>query len=185
MLRLCLLFLANGLCIISGYKLNITNSKYTKLMSYMYEMGVAGTKSASCDLAPKLVGTGEVAMTMTAAWAHTNELNDARLKGNIEWCILPKLDKNSNYNYNVTLQPTFGLVRGAQNPEGAAYLIELRKWVYLNYSWVESMPFTGTAYTDKYGTKTAEDGAVLMTPEETEYTKKLLSQGYNVIPSNI
>ena len=169
----------------TGYKLNISNSKYARLMSYMEEMGVNGTQSAGFD-APQKVATGEVAMAMTATWAHTNELNDARLKGELEWCILPKLDKNSEYYYNVTLQPTFGLVKGAKNPEGAAYLIELRKWAYLNYPWVQSMPFSGTAYTQKYGEKKAGDeGVVLMTDAETAYTKELLSQGYDVIAANI
>ena len=170
-----------------GYKLNITNSKYKTLMNVMYQMGVNGTRSAGFAR-PGDVGKGNVVMSMTAGWGMTNEMNDAREKGQLEWCILPKLDNNSEYYYNLTLQQTFGFIKGAQNPEGAAYLIELRKWAFLNYPWLETLPFTDTAYTRTYGEKTEVGGSGnqgSLTKEEIAYSQELLSKDYAVVANNL
>lgn len=165
----------------NGYKLNITNSKYSKLMGYLYEMGRAGTKSAGFSNATQFLA-GKVAMLETPTWAHTQELDAMRKKGELEWIILPRLDSSSKHYYNVTWQPTFGIVTGAPNPDGAAYVIELRRWAFLNYPWVESIPFSGTAYTKKFGEK--KTGVNLETEAEASYTKKMLSKGYDVMIPN-
>ncbi|MBQ9859199.1 MAG: hypothetical protein IJO76_00785 [Clostridia bacterium] len=170
-----------------GYKLNITNSKYKTLMNIMYQMGVNGTRSAGFTT-PGDVGKGNVVMSMTAGWGMTNEMNDARLKGQLEWCVLPKLDNNSEHYYNLTLQQTFGLIKGAQNPEGGAYMIELRKWAFLNYPWLETLPFTDTAYTRKYGEKLASIGSGdkgTLTKEQIAYSTELLSKDYDVVANNL
>ncbi|MBQ9860067.1 MAG: extracellular solute-binding protein [Clostridia bacterium] len=168
-----------------SYKLNIANSKYKTLMNTMYQMGVNGTQSAGFDYHSN-VGKGSAVMSMTAGWAMTNEMNAAREKGKLEWCILPKLDNKSDHYYNLTLQQTFGLIKGAKNPEGAAYLVELRKWAFLNYPWLETLPFTDTAYTRKYGEKAAglTDEGVL-TSAELKYTQDLLNQDYAVVAANL
>ncbi|MBQ8683071.1 MAG: extracellular solute-binding protein [Clostridia bacterium] len=166
-----------------GYKLNISNTKYKTLMNIMYNMGVKGTRSAGFD-APTGVAKGTVAMAQTAGWAMTNEMNAARERGELEWVILPKLDDTSKHYYNVNLQQTFGLVKGAKNPEGAAYLIELRKWAFLNYPLNEYLPFTDTAYTREFGEKMDVNGGTL-TAAEIQYTQEMLSQGYDVVANNL
>ena len=171
----------------NGYKLNITNSKYKTLMNIMEKMGVNGTRSAGFTT-PGDVGKGNVVMSMTAGWGMTNEMNDARVKGRLEWCVLPRLDDNSKHYYNLTLQQTFGLITGAKNPEGAAYLIELRKWAFLNYPWLETLPFTGTQYTKKYGEKMEVSGSGdqgKLTAKEIEYSTKLINQDYEVVAANL
>ena len=171
----------------NGYKLNITNSKYKTLMNTMFLMGVNGTKSAGF-VRPADVANGTVVMAMTAGWAMTNECNDAREKGNLEWCILPKLDDKSEHYYNVTVQQTFGLLKGAKNPDGAAYVVELRKWAFLNYPWNEALPFTDTAYTREFGEKQQVSGSGdqgTLTAAEIKYTQELLSKGYDVVANNL
>ncbi|MBQ8683539.1 MAG: hypothetical protein IJ518_03365 [Clostridia bacterium] len=171
----------------NGYKLNIANTKYKTLMNIMYDMGVKGTKSAGFAK-PADVAKGTVVMSMTAGWAMTNEMNAARENGNLEWCILPKLDDKSEHYYNVTLQQTFGLLKGAKNPEGAAYLVELRKWAFLNYPWNEALPFKDTAYTREFGEKVQVSGSGdqgKLTEAEIKYTQELLSQGYDVVADNL
>ena len=172
----------------NGYKLNITNSKYKTLMNTMYLMGVNGTKSAGFEPAPKEVATGKIVLAQTAGWAMTNECNNARIKGELEWVILPKLDDKSQHYYNLTLQQTFGLLKGAKNPEGAAYLIELRKWAFLNYPWNEALPFKDTKYTRTYGEKSSSIGSGdkgELTAAEIKYTQDMLSQGYDVVANNL
>ncbi|MBQ8684539.1 MAG: extracellular solute-binding protein [Clostridia bacterium] len=168
-----------------GYKLNIANSKYKTLMNTLYDMGVAGTQSAGFSY-PSDVGKGTAVMSMTAGWAMTHEMDAARRSGRVEWCILPKLDDKSEHTYNLTLQLTFGILDGAKNPEGAAYVIELRKWAFLNYPWLEALPFSDTAYTRKYGEKkVGTDSEGVLTAAEQAYTQELLSKDYTVIAANL
>ena len=61
-------------------------------------------------------------------------------------------------------------------------MIELRRGAFLNYPWVESIPFSGTAYTKKFGEK--KTGVNLETEAEASYTKKMLSKGYDVMIPN-
>lgn len=163
----------------NNYKLNIKNSRIAKVMNTFHSMGVNGTGSASY-VNPTQLNTGECAMAMTAAWAMGSELNELRQKGQLEWCIYPKFDKNSSYYYAVDAYPTWAIPIGAKNPEGAAQYIELAKWAYLGFPWQENMPFSNTAYTKMYTDKSGSN----LSADEVDYMNKLLSQDYPLAVQN-
>ena len=163
----------------SNYKLNLKNSRIAKVMNAFYDMGVNGNGSCAI-VAPIKVLTNEAAMVMTASWAATNEFEKLHSKGQLEWCIYPKLDKNSTYYYSVAAYPRWGMVKSAKNPEGAAAYIEVNKWTYLGQPWINDLPYPSTAYTKEYKVKSSSK----FTDSEVKYTRELLSKNYPLVITN-
>lgn len=163
----------------SNYKLNLKNSRIAKVMNSLYNMGINGNNSAAV-LDPRKLLTNEAGLVMTAPWAGTNELSELHDKKQLEWCIYPKLDSDSDYYYSIAAYPRWGLVDGAKNPEGAAAYIEINKWTYLGQPWIDDLPWPETAYTKKYN-KTSSSK---FTKDEISYTSSLLSKDYPMVITN-
>lgn len=163
----------------SNYKLNLRNTRVAKVMNAFSEMGINGTGSAAI-IDPRKILTNEAAMVMTASWAATNELSKLHEKGQLEWCIYPKLDNDSSHYYAIAAYPRWGLVKGAKNPEGAAAYVEINKWTYLGQPWINDLPYPETAYTKEFKKSTSSK----FTKDEISYTKKLLSQDYPLVITN-
>ena len=160
-------------------RLTIGNQTYKYMLSIMYQMGTNGTGSAVLA-DPAAVGTGGAVMAMAGGEKLPQELADARRNGRLEWCILPKIYPHSEHCYNLKVHLTYGMVKGSKNPQGAAYVIELRKWAHLNYPLTDSLPFTDTSYTRRYGGTDS-----LLTEAQQQYTRELLSQDYAAVAVNL
>ena len=165
-------------------KHNLAHPNITKLMNWIYANGKAGTNAlVNIQDRTKAFANGEVAMMSYEYYTITDDRLKAMRK-DIEWVMLPRMDKNSDYYTSVWILPNPCIPVGAKNVEGAALYIEFNKWK--NLGWRQSLFLEGrtNAARKKYKIKDNSLAHYLST-EEREWTEEMLDAHEYKIITNI
>ncbi len=161
---------------VNGYKFNIKNAKYTKLMNMLYDMGIAGTNSMNSVAITKM-NEGQVAMAIGKEWALGYELEPLASSNELGVVLMPKMDEESEYYYPISIVPTYGITVGSKNPKAAALYIEIAKWTYLGTPMLSYLDYAPTQFNAKYPTK----ADFKVSDDMVEWIKELTSKDYPYI----
>lgn len=156
-------------------KFNLKDPKITNLMNFLHTMGKSGTKSLiNANDAISSFANSEVAMIITKEYA-LNEERWSKVRKNIEFVPMPKMDANSSYYMEYALNPAPAIVSGAKNPEGAALYIEFNHWIYLGGKVSAFLKADANAATKKYKI-TPKDSTEHLSKEEIEWVKTIYNK---------
>ena len=144
----CDLLVSTGLNLVDsdgkgGYINNLKNAKVAKIMNLLYDLGAAGTNSYYIDDLRSGFASGKIAMVTTETYSITQSFNKLRLKGDLGWVPMPKIDDKGEYYWQTSFDPGYGIAVGAKNTQEAALFIEYLKWFFLEDGNLGSfLPFT-------------------------------------------
>ncbi len=159
----------------NGYKFNIKDAKVTNLMNFVYSMGKSGSKSLiAANDAISAFANSEVAMIVTKEYA-LGEQRWSKIRKNIEFVPMPKMDANSSYYMEYALNPAPAIAAGAKNPEGAALYIEYNHWIQLGTKSTGFLKASENAATKKYKI-TPKDSTDDLSKDEQEWVKTIMSK---------
>lgn len=159
----------------TGYKFNMKDPKVTSLMNFVYSMGKSGSKSLiSANDAISSFANSEVAMIVTKEYAFNDSRWD-KIRKNIEFVPMPKMDANSSYYMEYALNPAPAIAQGAKNPEGAALYIDFNHWLQLGGKVSNFLKADENAATKKYKI-TPYDSTDSLSKEEIEWVKTIYSK---------
>jgi len=167
----------------SGYKFNLRNSKYSTMMNMFYDLGEKGEKAIG-SVPPSDIQNGKLAMLISKSWIAFNEANQLRLNGNLDWLPIPKMDDATPYYNYVDVYPSYGIVKGAKNPQAAAEFVELVKWGSLGSSICSYIPRQKNAYDVMYPPENkTPDPKTTLSAADLEMTKVMINKNYPVVTS--
>lgn len=165
--------------IINGesYKNNFKDPKIAKVMNSFYKISKAASGSMSTSDACPLFENEKVAMLMSAATLTLEKrFEHLRQKDALGFAPLPKLDNDSNYNCITSVDPGYGLIKGAKNKEVAALWLNYLKWFKIGDNFCVEIP---TAKEDspakqRYNIKD-KAGSAKLSEEDIEFINKYLA----------
>ena len=160
----------------NGYKFNLRDPKIAKMMNLLYELGEGGSGALADGNGMNYFKQGKLAMMATNVWAANVDFNTLRLAGNLDWVVMPKMDKSSSYYHESSFDPGWGIVTGAKNPQAAALFLEYLKWITLGSPVSSYLPVPKNAAQIKYKSTqaAAPDPNTQFTQAEVEWTKTMI-----------
>lgn len=103
------------------YKNNLKDPRIAKVMNSLYKISGAGSGSMSIKDACPLFEQEQVAMLLSHAdIVLQRRFEHLRQADALGFAPIPKLDNESNYNVEISIDPGYGLIKGAKNKELAA-----------------------------------------------------------------
>lgn len=157
----------------TGYKLNLKDKKLAQYFNMLHRLGQGGTKAWLWpDYWYLAYDKGQVAMMTSEPNALTNpaDMSDETLKVT-EVVPLPRMDKDSDYYWQIHYRVNHSIPNGAKNPEGAALVIEFFHWSKLGLHPFDILPIEKNAYMKKFNVGGAEKSR--LTKERIDWLKQL------------
>lgn len=155
--------------------LNMKNAKIEKLMNWMHTMGKAGSNAIQLIDPIGDFANQKVPMLITVSNLFV-DTRSAKIRNDIKWVPMPKLDKSSPYYLEMAIDPGCAIVKGATNKEAAALALEYRRWLYLGRTQItDFLEPKQNAAVKKYKLR-VQSNYDLLTNEERQWTKELLAK---------
>lgn len=173
--------------IINGkeYKNNLKDSRLAKVMNSFYTISGAGSGSMSVKDACPLFEQEKVAMLLSHAdITLQRRFEHLRQADALGFAPMPKLDNESNYNVEISLDPGYGLIKGAKNKELATLWVNYLKWFRLGENLCVEIPKSvKTAAVERYNLK-AKAGSAALSQEDIDFINKYLDSNPTKVYTN-
>lgn len=163
--------------IINGkeYKNNLKDPRIAKVMNSLYTISGAGSGSMSIKDACPLFEQEQVAMLLSHAdILLQRRFEHLRQADALGFAPLPKLDNESNYNVEISLDPGYGLIKGAKNKELATLWVNYLKWFRLGENLCVEIPRSENAPAVEHYNLKAKAGSAELSQEDIEFINKYL-----------
>ena len=163
--------------IINGkeYKNNINDASIAKVMNTLYNISAAGSGSMSTSDACPLFEQEKVAMLLSNAdITLQRRFEHLRQQDAYSFAPMPKLDAESNYNVEISLDPGYGLVKGAKNKELATLWVNYLKWFRLGEHLCAEIPRDENSPAVKHYNIKPKAGSASLSQEDIDFINKYL-----------
>ena len=158
-----------------NYKLNIKDPKIAQVMNWVHSMGVAGSNALVCADPIGDFCNGKCPMIITYDYLFVDE-RPQKIRDDINWVPMPKMNKDADYYLEMNEKANLGIVKGADNIEGAALALEFRRWLYLGRrQTTDFLKPIENAATKKYKLSMAADYD-LLDADEVAWTEEILKK---------
>lgn len=173
--------------IINGkeYKNNLKDPRLAKVMNSFYKISGAGSGSMSVKDACPLFEQEKVAMLFSHAdITLQRRFEHLRQADALGFAPMPKLDDESNYNVEISLDPGYGLIKGAKNKELATLWVNYLKWFRLGENLCVEIPKSvKTAAVERYNLK-PKAGSASLSQEDIDFINKYLESNPTKVYTN-
>ncbi len=158
------------------YKNNLKDARIAKVMNSLYAISKAGSGAITTQDACPVFEREECAMLMSSATLVLEKrFEGLRQSDALGFAPLPKLDAESEYCLGVSVDPGYGLIKGAQNVELATLWVNYLKWFRLGENLCVQIPNKeSTPAKERYNLK-AKAGSAIMSEEDIAFVEKYLA----------
>lgn len=169
----------------TSYKNNLRDARIAKVMNAFYTISAAGTGAMSVKDACPLFEQEKVAMLFSHADLLTQRrFEPLRQADAMGFAPMPKLDNESKHNVEVSIDPGYGLAKGAKNKELAALWVNYLKWFHLGDNFCLELPKTEKSPAEKKYNIKPKAGSVTISKEDEEFIKSFLATNPNKVYTN-